>query len=218
MRGAWRLGFAVLYAAAAGINHGNGNEIGAAFWLAGAVLWVLAYYQYGRKGSMMVKRYHSVNPAELPTVEFELAVWRDGLEEIHHFTARPQTDAGAMIEFSRSSNDGERQARAVFRMMSKMLINTDGVPSQWVPTIVDKPKNAGADYQPKFRAPGAPAGDGKLHPMSEAGKWTDPAKGSSRRRWDNLMFEDQDITVDIGVVSEILTDLAGDAAGLPTNG
>lgn len=215
-----KIAIGLLYGVAAGLTTAlGGSKLNAACWLIGGAIWICSHYWDKRKApSMAGKRYHAVNPETLSTVEFELAVWRDGVEEVHSFTARPQTDAGAVIEFSRSGDDGERKANAVFRMMSKMLINTDGVPVNWVPSIVPKPKNAGADYQPKFRAPGAPSGDGKLHPMTEAYRWTDPEKGSSRRRWDHLMFEDQDITVDLGVVSEILTDLTGEAAELPTNG
>ncbi len=203
------------------INAGlSSSGPGALVWLATGVIWVVVYCrEEDRKGLTMAgKRYYAANPEKLPITEFELVVWRDGVEETHEFKARPQADAGAMMQFSRSGEDGEAKAEAVFRMMSKMLMNTDGVPAQWSPRPVPKPKNAGPDYQPKFRAPSAPSGDGKLHPMSEAERWTDPARGSSRRRWDYLMFEDRDVTVDIGVVSEILEDLVGAAAGLPTNG
>lgn len=162
---------------------------------------------------MAGKRYHAQNPAEIAKVPFELEVWRDGASEIHEFTARPQADAGSAMTFSLSGEDGERKARAVFRMMSKMLSNDDGVPSQWAPSVLPKPKNAGASYVPKFRGP-----DGKLYPMDQAGRFTDPAAGSSRRRWDYLMFEDADVTVDIGVISQILEDLIGEAADLPTSG
>ena len=159
---------------------------------------------------MTIKRYRAVNPNTARPVTFELVVWRDNEEEVHQFTARPIADAGAMLEFSRSGDDGARKADAVFRMMSRMLVNDDGVKAQWSPTPL--PLKGSAKIV-KFRAP-----DGSLQPMEKAAEWTDPAKGSSRRRWDYLMFEDNDVTVDIGVISEIITDMASEAAEVPTNG
>lgn len=162
---------------------------------------------------MAGKRYHSQNPSEIVPVPFELEVWRDGKSEIHEFVARPQADAGATLMFTSSGDDGERKAQAVFRMMSRMLRNDDGVPAQWVPEPLAKPGNAGANWQPKFRAP-----DGKLYTMDKTAQFTDPAKGSSRRRWDHMMFEDDGVTVDIEVIGSILEDLVEVAAGIPTVG
>jgi hypothetical protein len=162
---------------------------------------------------MAGKRYHAQNPSEIPLWPFELVVWRDGQEEVHEFTARPQADAGATLMFTTSGEDGERKAQAVFRMMSRMLRNDDGVPDQWVPEPMERPKNAGANWLPKFRGP-----DGKLYPMDKAAQFTDPTKGSSRRRWNWMMFEDDAVTVDIGVIGKILEDLIEEAAGRPTVG
>jgi hypothetical protein len=162
---------------------------------------------------MAGKRYRTQNPSDIAPMPFELVVWRDGTEEIHEFVARPQADAGATLMFTTSGEDGERKAQAVFRMMSRMLCNDDGVPAQWVPEPLPKPGNAGANWQPKFRGP-----DGKLYTMDKTAQFTDPDKGSSRRRWDHMMFEDDAVTVNIGVIGEILEDLVEVAAERPTVG
>jgi hypothetical protein len=159
------------------------------------------------------KRYRAVNPDEITPVPFELEVWRDGKSEIHEFTAKPQADAGSMTQFTAAGVDGERKAQVIFKMMSRQLVNNDGVPSQWTPQPLPRPRNAGDAYQVKFRGP-----DGKLHTMDKAELFTDPAKGSSRRRWDYLMFEDDGVTVDIGVISNILEDLIELVAERPTVG
>lgn len=159
----------------------------------------------------IMKRYRAVNPTTVKAVEFELAVYRDGVEEVHSFVARPVADAGSMLAYTRSGDDAEKAA-AVFKMMGRMLVNNDGVAADWTPEPLPKPKNAAANYQPKFRGP-----DGKLHTLDKASLFTDPAKGSSRRRWEHLVFQDAGVTVDIGVISEIINDLATESAEVPTS-
>jgi hypothetical protein len=198
---------AVLWLLASLGNFLDGETV-SALCFAMAVLIVLLIDS--KENAVAVKRYHAANPNTARAVTFELAVWRDDAEEVHSFTARPLVDAGAMLEFSRSGDDGTRKADAVFRMMSRMLVNDDGVKSQWAPTPLPL---KGAAKIVKFRAP-----DGTLQPMTRAAEWTDPAKGSSRRRWDYLMFEDNDVTVDIGVISEIISDMASEATEVPTSG
>lgn len=157
------------------------------------------------------KRYTMLDPGSAITVPFEISLWRDGVEEVHEFSVRPVTDIGAVMMFTSSGDDGERKAQALMRMMSRMLVNTDGVPAQWSPTALPPPKNAGPRYQAKFRGP-----DGKLYPMSETAQFTDPAKGSSRRRWDYLMFEDDGVAVDASLLGQIVQDMIEVAANRPT--
>lgn len=161
---------------------------------------------------MSGKRYSMVDPNTAKPTPFEIQLWRDGQAEVHEFTACPVTDIGAVMMFSSSGDDGEMKARALMRMMSRMLLNTDGVPAQWSPEPLAKPKNAGLNWQPKFRGP-----DGKLYPLSEQGQFTDPKVGSSRRRWDYLMFEDDGVAVDAGLLSEIVQDMIATAADRPTH-
>ena len=162
------------------------------------------------------KTYESLNQATVPRVPFNIKVWRNGVEEVHGFTAAPVMDLGAVLLFMKGEDDSG--AQGLLRMMMVNLADDDGVPAEWAPTMTTRPRNAGPNWQPKFRAPGEPAGDGALHPMSDAGLFTDPDKGSSRRRWSHLMFEDEGVIVTAGVIIEVIKDLMGQAAGLPTLG
>jgi len=199
----------LVYLSISGVLWLAGDRIGALIWWMAALVTALN----DRRPIMSGKRYHTRNPSQIPPEPFELEVWRNGKSEIHEFVARPQADAGATLMFTTSGEDGERKAQAVFRMMSRMLRDDDGVPAQWVPEPLPKPGNAGANWQPKFRGP-----DGKLYTMDKAPQFTEPAKGSSRRRWDHMMFEDDGVTVDIEVIGEILEDLVAVAAERPTVG
>src|ERR1700748_407042 len=162
------------------------------------------------------KTYNSLNQATVPKVPFNIKVWRNGTEEIHGFTAAPVMDLGSVLLMMNGGEDAAGQA--LLRIMMVNLADDDRVPSSWQAPPIDRPSNAGSNWQPKFRAPAAPAGDGKLHTLDEAHRWTDPDKGSSRRRWSHLMFEDDGVIVTAEVVIEIIKDLMGSAAGLPTDG
>jgi hypothetical protein len=157
------------------------------------------------------KTYDSLNQATVTRLPFNLRVFRNGEPEIHGFTAAPVMDLGSILLFT--SGKDEDGGQALLRLMRVNLVDDDGVPADWRPTIIDRPANAGPNWQPKFRAP-----DGTLHPMGEAERWTDPQAGSSRRRWNILMFEDDGVTVSADVVTEIVKDLMAGAAGLPTVG
>lgn len=163
-----------------------------------------------------VKRYTSLNTATIPRVDFELEVFRSGEPEVHRFTATPVMDLGSVLMFL--SKDDDAGGQAMLRLMRVNLADDDGVPARWEPTMLPRPGNAGPNWQAKFRAPKAPHGDGELHTMDEVHLWTDPVQGSSRRRWDSLMFEDEGVVVSAEVVMEIIKDLMGQAAGLPTSG
>lgn len=162
------------------------------------------------------KTYESLNQSTVPRLPFNIKVWRNGREEIHGFTAAPVMDLGSVLLFMKGDEDAA--AQGLLRVMQINLDDEDGVPQAWTPTMLEKPANAAENWQPKFRAPAEPHGDGKLHTMDQVGRWTDPDKGSSRRRWDYLMFQDEGVIVTAGVVLEILKDLMGEAAGLPTLG
>ncbi len=146
-------------------------------------------------------------------VPFELEVLRYDEEEVHEFTAVRKVDT---LLAARFMNLDEDQAGVMLRLVTKLigktLDNSDGVPVQWSPTPLPKPKNAGARYEPKFRGP-----DGKLHPMDQAIKWTDYAAGSSRRRWEALVA-DEDVTAQLEALGGITKDLIAESTGLPTDG
>jgi hypothetical protein len=165
--------------------------------------------------TMSGKRYGKLRAEPIPLVDFELQAMRENgagepQEEWHEFTARPQSDAGDLAALSATGDDGLAQMNVVVRMIKKMVINSDGVPEQWQPTELNAPDPLPEDYEPKFRGP-----DGNIYPMDQAVKFTEPHKGSSRRRLMHLLYEDE-ATVDINDLSEMLKDMMGKASGRPT--
>lgn len=150
--------------------------------------------------------------------EFRIAGLRNDEAETHTLVAVRKPDTMMAIRFMNMGEDqGAELGRLCVKLIGKTLDNSDGVPAQWEPNALDKPRNAGPDWEPKFRAPSAPIGDGKLHPMSQAVKYEDFAKGSSRRRWEALLA-DNDFTVDIEVLVELVKDMVELTAGTPTDG
>jgi hypothetical protein len=144
---------------------------------------------------------------------FRLAGLRYDEVETHEFAVTRKADTVLALRFMGIDDDqvGEL-APLVVRLIAKSLDNTDGVPVQWSPIALDKPKNAGEDWEPKFRGP-----DGKLHPMSQAGKFEEFAAGSSRRRWELLLLDSQ-FTVELETLVEITKDLIERTTGTPTAG
>ncbi|HEY2101514.1 MAG TPA: hypothetical protein VGH72_33960 [Pseudonocardia sp.] len=166
---------------------------------------------------MAGKRYYAKRPDEIPNHPYEIVVYRGGVEEVHEFNAKPSADLGPMIAMYRNADDAIKMGESAIRLMLKQLDDSDGVSITWAPTIVPKPKNAGPDYEPKFRAPLAPHGDGRLHPMTDQDRWLDLDKGSSRRRWQHLMIEDDGVSIDAEVLMEIMSDVIEAAMdGRPT--
>lgn len=159
---------------------------------------------------MAGKRYGQGTNKTIAPVPFELVLYRDSVEETHEFTAVPAIDMASVTKLV-DQGDLAGKAQAIMRMMARLLINTDGVSASWAPTPLPRPKNAGPTYQVKFRGP-----DGKLYPLDRAGEFTDPAKGSSRRRWNYLMFEDEGVVVHMETLVEIMEDLVSAAADRPT--
>jgi hypothetical protein len=143
--------------------------------------------------------------------EFEVAGLRYDDEEVHEFTAVRKVDTLLAARFI-DGEDGAVIMRTVVQLIGKTLDNKDGVPIQWSPDQLPKPKDADDDWEPKFRAP-----DGNLYPMADAVKFTDFNAGSSRRRWAALV-DDQEFTVAIETLAAIGRDLIGESAGRPTDG
>ena len=175
-----------------------------------ALAGILSYHANGGK------RYSSLNPATIKPMPFEIEVYRNNVPEVHGFTARPVMDFGSVLLFLKGNDSDSGQA--LLRIMRVNLADDDGVSESWQPTILDRPADADATWQPKFRAPAPPVGDGRLYTMDKIGRWTDPQAGSSRRRWTHLMFEDDGVVVTIQTVFDILKDITESAAGLPTDG
>lgn len=196
--------------------------------------------------SMAGKRYSGGrNPQTLPRVPFELAIWREDTEtgetreEVHEFVARPQF-SGADMSVMTTEGDN-RQAHALMKIISKALDDRDGVSARWkaeplkpqilidetVPAYAGQadevwPTSGGPVEAParertmelNYRGP-----DGRIHPYSDTAKldaFRAFENGSSRRRWDQLLFEEPDVIVEFPALVEIMKDLMQEAAGRPT--
>lgn len=160
---------------------------------------------------------------------FEFTFMRDDEPETYTFNARAVTDtAGIASTLGVAEKHPERALPGMLRMISKMLDNKDGTPRGWEPKVLPPPQ-APADQptlsgefdviddepddepEPKFRGP-----DGELHPMSAAEKFQAFEAGSSRRRWHQLMDDDEEITADGKALIKLFEWLVGLAAGRPT--
>lgn len=190
----------------------------ASLWLKIMVIYLALRLIFEPKGDqhMAGKRYGSGAPEAQkldPAVEFEVAGLRYDDEEVHEFIATRKVDTVLAGRFINMPDDQAGQLlRLVVKLIGKTLDNKDGVPVQWSPEPVPKPRNAGKNYEPKFRGP-----DGDLHPMGEAPKFLDFAAGSSRRRWEALTV-DEDFTVQMEVLAEVAHDLIEATTARPTVG
>jgi len=155
-----------------------------------------------------VKRFGAGKQARpVEPVQFALVVLRDGEEEEHVFSAIPQLPAQDIVQAMRArSQDGTQVLGPMMNTIRKMLSNRDGVPSTW--SLVVVPPKKGSTQEPKFRGP-----DGKLYPLSRAEEFEAVSAGSSKRRWDHLMQDDEDAIVDM----KDLTDIFEYLVGLATN-
>ena len=154
------------------------------------------------------KRYRARRPSEIPAHPFELEVYRGDTPEVHTFIARPKTDLGPLIQLNSMMNDPMRMGAKALQVIARMMDDSDGTPADWAPVTAPKPRNAGESYEPKFRGP-----DGRLHPMDKQATFLDIEAGSSRRRWQHIILEDDGVSVDIEVLMEIMTDLIEAATG-----
>lgn len=163
--------------------------------------------------------------------EFELVVVRDGVDEIHTFKVEAKVTAGELTTAvaAQAGRTGEALS-GVLRMIRRNLCNTDGVPAQWsvseipvstapvaTPAEGEWPAEGGdlsEPTEPGFRGP-----DGQIYLMSDAdaiAKFTDPLAGSSRRRWNHLLDEDEDAEVQAEDLVQIAEWMIGLAANHPS--
>lgn len=158
--------------------------------------------------------------APAPREEFEFTVLRDEEPETHLFKAVARTDAGALAwTLGHTDKHPERALTGMIRMISKMLDNKDGIAAQWkfeplpAPTPTDQAGDGtyAEESERKFRGP-----DGKLYALDQAEQFEDPKLGSSRRRFLELMENDDDVIVDAADLGALFEYLVGLAAGRPT--
>jgi hypothetical protein len=152
------------------------------------------------------KVYDMDDEGDVATIPFNVVVRRRGAKETHSFLARPVQDIGSALAFA--SGDGSKMARAAVKLLARMLVDDDGVPSAWefLALAADT-----ANPFPSFAGP-----DGQRYPLGRAGEFTDVAAGSSRRRWNYLFYEDEDVTIRADVLVRIVQDMVEASAGIPT--
>jgi len=160
--------------------------------------------------------------ADAPVVSFSIDFARNSVRELHEFKAIPRTSYGDMIGIVKNQNDDPGKALAYLdRMIRRLLVDTDGVPELWAPTIqeeqikVDSKKQTTAPTElvreRYFLDP-----DGNRQPESALPKFEAFEAGSSRRRWAHLLWVDDDVEIELSQVTDLFEWLASEAAGRPT--
>ena len=145
-----------------------------------------------------------------PTYEFEVVFLRDDVQEIHEFTARPNYGwkeirgaVGLMGLVDGKTDHGEvgHAIRYLDGTIRRAMVNDDGTPEKWTPTIVDG----------HFTDPSGDHVPVELLSLVEAFD-----AGSSRRRWMHLMNHDDDVSIERDQLIELVNKLMGVAADRPT--
>lgn len=137
-----------------------------------------------------------------PAVPFSVDFERDDTVETHHFTARPKLLFGPMVGMVKHGDSGDARALTnLHRMIRQMLVNDDGTPERWKPTITDG----------HFTAP-----DGTHTDVEQLPKLLAFDAGSSRRRWTHLMEYDDHVEVDFAVIQDMFEYLVEQVANRPT--
>jgi hypothetical protein len=158
---------------------------------------------------MAVREYAPKSRGTTPEpFEFSMIFLRDGVEEKHEFIARPtvswQDTRAVMPVLAGQGSDGAQIAvgiKVMDRLIRRVLANDDGTPEKWKPVVVDGHfTDPQGDHTPVELLPAYEAFDA----------------GSSRRRWVHLMENDDDITVDLEQITDLLKDLMEAATARPT--
>lgn len=189
----------------------------------GGLIDVLRYAPTMWRKKAMPKTYGPETVPEVPKIPFALrAVHEDpatGEKKIrtHEFMAAPDPSAGDFHRFALAAEQGGGSLLIVLgQILPRMIVNDDGVPMQWkyeeLPSGVVRQEETGTELQvlgvidedpkPNFRGP-----DGQIYPEPERHRFEDFEAGSSRRRLHNLMFEDDNVKVEMQTVAEIMRDL-----------
>lgn len=181
---------------------------------------------------IMPKTYGPDTVPEVPEIPFSLkAVHEDpetGKKVIrkHDFIAKPDPSAGDFHRFALAAKAGGGELLIVLgNILPRMIANDDGVPMGWsyreLPAKVVREELTAApdgdctgnglqvlgvieDDAPvaHFRGP-----DGQIYPEPERKQFEEFEAGSSRRRLYHLMFEDDNVKVEMQVVGDIMKDL-----------
>lgn len=106
---------------------------------------------------------------------------------------------------ARTNRDVEA-LNAILSMLRRMMCNTDGlVRAGWkpveLPVPADLDEEERREFKPCYRGP-----DGQIYEFADdeaARKWDDPANWTTRRRWNALMDDDDDATVETDDLIEL---------------
>lgn len=137
---------------------------------------------------------------------------RNGAVETQEFTVLDKPiDIGTALRLLLAGAISDANALpGMIRLIGQHMANDDGVPATWefkeMPSKKDEPDVI------RFRAP-----TGKILPVEKASEYTDPTKGSSRRRWLYLMNEDESAEIEIETIQGLLKYVTEVAAKRPTH-
>lgn len=187
----------------------------------------------------MIKQFGRKTRRAAPREKFDLTVLRGDEPETHRFQIVAVLDAGGLSSVMVTTRkDQEMALPATIQVIRKMLDNTDGTPSGWEPNMRSRrsilsqetpaevvwPSNQGdLEAEPEedptldetvFRAPFG-LEKGQLLPASRVGEFLAPEAGSSRRRWDALLADD-DISIEAPDLMAIFEWCVGTASQRPT--
>jgi hypothetical protein len=132
------------------------------------------------------------------------------------FMVRPGHVSNEAIQVikHRLSGSNNQILMTVMRMIRKMMIDSDGVSVRWnFGDSILEAKKKGEDPS-AFRGP-----DGKIYDLTDTEaieKFQKIENGSSRRRWHHLMEEDDDLSIEVDDLMEILDWSIAEASNRPT--
>lgn len=124
--------------------------------------------------------------------QFELiTITPDGDQKVYTFQLTPVLPAGNVVAIMDAlKNAPEESAGAIATLLKRVLDDRDGVPAKWsvddLPEVPPKTKPEDVVYT---------GPDGNTYTMADdaaVDKFLDPANGSSRRRWIELMDPDNE--------------------------
>lgn len=162
-------------------------------------------------------------------ITFGFTFLRDGRPEVHEFAAFASMDAGTL---ARTMGGEDKEAiSGMLEMLVRMLDNTDGTPVDWVAKpvterpVTDSAQEAATAYSNPFADEQADeqtddvirfeAPDGQLLPLGQAAEWLEFDKGSSRRRWKQLLASET-ISLTADSLRELFEYLVSQVAKRPT--
>jgi hypothetical protein len=147
---------------------------------------------------------------------FQFTFLRDDEPETHEFNAVAKPDLVGLTRVMVLINTAPERATAqLLAMIPKGLDNSDGTPAKWEPIPVAD--GYGEHGEPGAKYIVAPSGPqkGGMVPAEHAAQFEAFDAGSSRRRW-NALLDDDDIAVDIADVMALFEWMVSLVADRPT--